>query len=109
MEDFVHLMLRFDPEDGTAEIRGREPHPGQRIVFETLNNAGERIYVLRKPGHSYSSLASRRYAPASFEVLAEDYPETHLGREEREDDRPWIKVRRVVSFPVSIGTKAGLR
>lgn len=90
------MRLQLDPIDGAALIEGRPLVPGQRVVWETLNDAGEHVYVVRRPRD--------RSAPAEFEVLVEDYTENEFGRIERADDAPWIKVRQVVVFATTIGT-----
>jgi hypothetical protein len=105
MADFRTVRLRFDQETGAAEIEDRVHIPGMRMVLESVAADGERVYVVRFPGHSYRSLAGSEHAPASFEVFMEDYPESHIGREERADDAPWIKVKTIVRFPVLVGTK----
>lgn len=105
MADFWTVMLRFDPEDGSAEIEGRVRVAGMRVVHETKNGAGEHVYVVRSPGHSYRSLAGAGHSPAMFEVFVEDYTEHDLRHGVHEDDRPWIRVRPFVHFPVLAGTK----
>lgn len=106
IDDFRSVYLRFDPDDGTAEIRGQEPRP-MRVVWNDRNDRGDDVYVVKVEGHTFNSLATRRYAPAQFIVYAADYESFNIN-EEREEDRPWIRVTKLVAFPVSIGTRRGL-
>lgn len=106
MADFLSVRLRFDPENGEARIEDRVHVPGMRVVWEQERGHG-RVFVVRKPPHSYGGLASRSYSPAEFEVFEEAYTDTDRQCGIPEDDAPWIRVRPVVRFPVTIGTKRG--
>lgn len=94
--------IRYDEEDGSAEIDGQVPARGMRCVMH-MNG----YVVLKRPGRGVYSGQGRpqRYSPAQFEVYSEVF--TDQQREAQELTAPggieangWICVDKAVDFPV---------